>query len=84
MTKVLKLHIISFSRDFSNNILGTVEGPIFGGSSSVGEDLILTNNSLTDLNIDAFDNVALTIIYLTDNLLTIYPQALLSQNPQRM
>ena len=75
---------VSFYRDLSNNILGTIQGEIFGGSSSIGENLNLQNNSLTYININAFDNVALTYIMLTDNLLTVYPQALLSQNPERM
>ena len=69
---------------FTNNSLGTIEGAIFGGTSSVGRDLYLDTNSLTSISNDAFDNVVLTYIRLSDNLLTGYPQALLSQNPERM
>ena len=70
--------------DLSNNALATLEGSMFGGSSSVGKNLKLQNNNLTGLSFDAFSNVAITNIWLTNNRLTVYPQALLSVNPETM
>ena len=75
--------IYNFS-DLSYNDLGSIDVRIFGGTSYVGEDLFLNSNNLVDINYYAFHNVTLRYIWLNDNLLTIYPQALLSQNPQRM
>ncbi|XP_053385192.1 uncharacterized protein LOC123535922 isoform X1 [Mercenaria mercenaria] len=58
---------------------------MFGGTSSVGEFFYLTNNSITGLSIDAFDNVVIGYFYLSDNELTVYPQAIkTSQNPDRI
>ena len=59
-------------------------GPMFGGTSSVGEYFYFNNNNLTAVSLDAFDNVDLGWIYLSFNNLDVYPQALLSQNPVRM
>ena len=81
---MILLHFSFFSRNLANNSLGTIEGSIFGGASVVGRDLLLQSNSLTGLSYDAFDHVIVTNIFLNDNLLTVYPQALLLQNPEIM
>ena len=73
-----------FSRDLQNNNIGTLDGPIFGGVSKVGDNLFLQNNSLTGLSADTFENVVLTYIWLSDNLLTVFPIALMPPNPERM
>ena len=70
--------------DLSNNDMGVITGKLFGGTSSIGEHLYLNANNLTGISYDAFDNVNLGYIYLSDNQLTVYPQAVTLQNPQRM
>ena len=71
-------------RNLKDNSLGTITTNIFGGSSQISEYLYLTNNGLTGLSSDAFDSVVVNYIYLDNNLLEDFPQALLSQNPSRL
>ena len=62
----------------------SLEGAIFGGFSLVNNSLKLMNNSLTGISIDAFNNLAVTHVWLTNNQLTVFPQALQSLNPTSM
>ena len=84
MTSLVLNNWLLFYSDLSNNAISVIEGPIFGGSSAVGERLLLTNNGLTGMSYDALNNVILHEIDLSDNLLTVFPLALTTQNPDIM
>ena len=68
-------------RNLKYNNLGTISTNIFGGSSTISQSLYLSNNEMTKLSSNAFDNVQINNIYLDNNLIEEFPQALLTQNP---
>ena len=76
--------ILEYFSNLKDNSLGTITANIFGGTSSISQYLYLTNNGLTGISSNAFDNVAINYIYLADNLLEDVPLALQSQNPLRL
>ncbi|XP_052265940.1 uncharacterized protein LOC127868328 [Dreissena polymorpha] len=73
--------VISEEMTLADNHISIQPVPMFGGTSSVGEFFRMTNNNLSALSSDAFNNANLNKIDLSNNDLDIYPSALLSQNP---
>ncbi|XP_053385183.1 uncharacterized protein LOC123535929 [Mercenaria mercenaria] len=65
--------------DLSGNALNTLTKSIFGGISSVSEDLFLNSNNITGISFDAFDNGDLYNLYMHENKFTLFPQVIQTQ-----